>query len=53
MQDFLKTLDQDTGTRIPGRRRFKQRAVGFKEGVNVPDEVVEEIQAGIRQSWNG
>jgi (2R)-3-sulfolactate dehydrogenase (NADP+) len=38
MQGFLKTLAGDVGTRIPGRRRFKQRAVGFKEGVNVSME---------------
>jgi (2R)-3-sulfolactate dehydrogenase (NADP+) len=53
MQGFLKTLAADTGTRIPGRRRFKDRAVGFKRGVNVSDVVVEEIQTGICQSWNG
>jgi (2R)-3-sulfolactate dehydrogenase (NADP+) len=51
MHDFLKTLAADAGTRLPGQRRFKQRATGFKEGVNVSDVVVEEIQAGIRQSW--
>ena len=52
MQDFLKTLAADKGTRLPGQRRFKQRAAGFKNGVNVSDVVVEEIQTGIRQSWN-
>jgi (2R)-3-sulfolactate dehydrogenase (NADP+) len=52
MHDFLKTLAADTGTRLPGQRRFKQRAAGFKNGVNVSDVVVEEIQTGIRQSWN-
>ena len=46
-------LAADTGTRLPGQRRFKQRAAGFKAGVNVADVVVEEIQTGIRQSWNG
>lgn len=53
MQGFLKILAADAGTRVPGQRRFKQRARGFKEGVNVSDVVVEEIQTGIRQSWNG
>ena len=53
MRDFLKVLAADTGTRLPGQRRFKQRAAGFKAGVNVADVVVEEIQTGIRQSWNG
>lgn len=52
MQDFLKTLAADAGTRIPGQRRFKQRASGFKEGVNISEAVLEEIHAGIRQSWN-
>ena len=53
MQDFLLTLASDSGTRLPGQRRFKQRQTGFVEGVNVSDVVVQEIQAGIRQSWNG
>ena len=52
MQEFLKTLASDSGTRVPGARRFKQRASGFKQGVNVSDVVVEEIRAGIRQSWS-
>jgi (2R)-3-sulfolactate dehydrogenase (NADP+) len=51
MQGFLKMLASDSGTRVPGKRRFKQRALGFKDGVNVSDVVVEEIRAGIRQSW--
>lgn len=52
MQDFLKVMSLDEGTRVPGKRRFKQRALGLKEGVNVSDVVVEEIQAGIRQLWS-
>jgi (2R)-3-sulfolactate dehydrogenase (NADP+) len=52
MLALLKTLASDSGTRVPGQRRFKQRASGFKEGVNVSDVVVEEIQTGIRQSWS-
>lgn len=51
MQDFLQTLAEDLGTRLPGQRRFEQRAIGFKSGVTVSDVVVEEIQAGIRQLW--
>lgn len=51
MQEFLKMLASDSGTRVPGKRRFAQRASGFKEGVSVSDVVVEEIQTGIRQSW--
>nr|WP_315127855.1 Ldh family oxidoreductase [uncultured Polynucleobacter sp.] len=51
IQDFLKVLSADAGTRLPGQRRFQQRAAGFKGGVTVSDVVVEEIQAGIRQSW--
>ncbi|MDO8713468.1 MAG: Ldh family oxidoreductase [Polynucleobacter sp.] len=53
MQGFLKTLSSDAGIRLPGQRRFKLRKVGIKEGVNIPDVVIQEIQAGIRQSWNG
>jgi (2R)-3-sulfolactate dehydrogenase (NADP+) len=52
MRDFLDVLSADLGVRLPGERRFKQRAVGFIEGVNVSNVVVEEIQAGIAQSWN-
>ena len=52
MQEFLKTLASDSGTRVPGQRRFKQRASGFQEGVNVSDLVIEEIQTGISQSWS-
>jgi (2R)-3-sulfolactate dehydrogenase (NADP+) len=52
MQTLLKTLASDSGTRAPGQRRFKQRALGFKQGVNVSDVVVEEIQTGIRRSWS-
>ena len=52
MQELLKTLAADSGTRVPGERRFKQRAAGFKVGVNVSDVVIEEIRAGISQLWN-
>ncbi len=51
MSVFLQTLAEDSGTRLPGQRRFRQRAVGLKSGVTVSDVVVEEIQAGIRRSW--
>lgn len=51
MNDLLQTLADDAGTRLPGQRRFKQRAMGFKNGVTVSDVVVEEIQVGIRQLW--
>ena len=51
IQDFIKVLSADAGTRLPGQRRFMQRAAGFSSGVTVSDVVVEEIQAGIRQSW--
>jgi (2R)-3-sulfolactate dehydrogenase (NADP+) len=53
IQDFLQVLRADVGTRLPGQRRFKQRAAGFKNGVIVSDVVVEEIQTGISQLWNG
>jgi (2R)-3-sulfolactate dehydrogenase (NADP+) len=51
MQDFLRVLSADAGTRLPGQRRFQQRAAGLSGGVTVSDVVVEEIQAGIHQSW--
>jgi (2R)-3-sulfolactate dehydrogenase (NADP+) len=51
MQDFLRVLSADAGTRLPGQRRFQQRAAGLSVGVTVSDVVVEEIQAGIHQSW--
>jgi (2R)-3-sulfolactate dehydrogenase (NADP+) len=52
LQSFLNTLASDPGTRLPGQRRFKKRSTGIKDGVNVSDIVVSEIQAGIRQLWN-
>jgi (2R)-3-sulfolactate dehydrogenase (NADP+) len=51
MQDFLQTLAMDSGTRLPGQRRFELRNVGFQNGVKVSEVVVEEIQTGIRQLW--
>jgi len=51
INDFIKVLSVDEGTRLPGQRRFQQRAKGFSGGVTVSDVVVEEIQTGIRQSW--
>jgi (2R)-3-sulfolactate dehydrogenase (NADP+) len=51
IEDFLQVLRAEEGTRLPGQRRFKQRAAGFQNGVTVSDVVVEEIQTGIRQSW--
>lgn len=52
IHDFLKTLALDVGTRLPGQRRFQQRALSIKEGVLVSDSVLQEIQAGIKQLWN-
>jgi len=49
MRDFLQVLSADAGTRLPGQRRFQQRATGFSNGVTVSDVVVEEIHTGIRQ----
>jgi len=51
MSDFLKTLAADAGVRLPGQRRFKQRANAFDEGIEVADAVLEEIQSGIRRNW--
>jgi (2R)-3-sulfolactate dehydrogenase (NADP+) len=51
MASFLKELALDAGVRLPGQRRFKKRATGFQEGVNVPDVIVEEIRNGIARSW--
>lgn len=51
MQDFVQTLMADSGTRLPGQRRFQQRAIGLQNGVKVSELVLEEIQAGIRQLW--
>ena len=53
MHNFLQTLAADAGTRLPGQRRFHQRESGLKQGITISDVVVEEIQAGIRQSWTG
>lgn len=51
MTSFLKELALDAGVRLPGQRRFKKRTVGFQEGVNVPDVIVEEIRNGIARLW--
>ena len=51
INDFLKVLSDDAGTRLPGQRRFQHRATGFKSGVSVSDVVVQEIQTGISRSW--
>jgi (2R)-3-sulfolactate dehydrogenase (NADP+) len=51
MSDFLKTLAADAGVRLPGQRRFKQRANAFDGGIEVADAVLEEIQSGIRRNW--
>jgi (2R)-3-sulfolactate dehydrogenase (NADP+) len=51
MSDFLKTLAADAGVRLPGQRRFKQRANAFDGGIDVADAVLEEIQSGIRRNW--
>lgn len=51
MTRFLKELALDAGVRLPGQRRFNKRRIGFQEGVNVPDLIVEEIRAGIARSW--
>jgi (2R)-3-sulfolactate dehydrogenase (NADP+) len=51
MTSFLRELALDVGIRLPGQRRFKKRALGFQDGVNVPDVIVEEIHQGIARSW--
>jgi (2R)-3-sulfolactate dehydrogenase (NADP+) len=51
MSDFLKTLAADAGIRLPGQRRFKQRATALEQGIDVTDAVLEEIQSGIRRNW--
>jgi (2R)-3-sulfolactate dehydrogenase (NADP+) len=51
MSDFLKTLAADAGVRLPGQRRFKQRANAFDGRIEIADAVLEEIQSGIRRNW--
>ena len=51
MKAFLDVLAKDAGVRLPGSRRFKKRAIGFRDGLEIPNHVVEEIQAGISQVW--
>ena len=51
MSDFLKVLAMDAGVRLPGQRRFKQRAIALTEGIEVADTVIAEIQSGIRLNW--
>ncbi len=51
IQDFVQALKADSGTRLPGQRRFQQRTIALQNGVKVSDVVLEEIQAGIRQLW--
>ena len=51
MASFLKELALDAGIRLPGQRRYKKRSTGLTQGVNVADVIVEEIRAGIANSW--
>lgn len=51
ISDFLKVLAMDAGVRLPGQRRFKQRAIALTEGIEVADAVIAEIQSGIRLNW--
>ncbi len=52
MRDFLKTLALDAGVRLPGQRRFMQRAAALAQGIDVGDGVLAEIQSGISQNWS-
>jgi (2R)-3-sulfolactate dehydrogenase (NADP+) len=51
MADFLQALSIDSGVRLPGQRRFKQRALAFNTGIEVADAVIAEIQLGISLNW--
>ena len=51
LQQFLNELSSDEGIRLPGERRFQKRAQSLLDGVQVPDQIVNEIQSGIRSSW--
>jgi (2R)-3-sulfolactate dehydrogenase (NADP+) len=49
---FLAMLASDDGIRLPGQRRFAQRAQALRSGVTVNDAVVQEIKSGISKRWN-
>ena len=51
MNNFLAQVAQDRAVRLPGQRRFNLRAAAFLVGTEVPDALLEEIQAGIQQLW--
>jgi (2R)-3-sulfolactate dehydrogenase (NADP+) len=44
-------LASDDGIRLPGQRRFAQRAQAMRAGVTVNDTVVQEINSGISKRW--
>jgi (2R)-3-sulfolactate dehydrogenase (NADP+) len=48
---FLAMLASDDGIRLPGQRRFAQRAQALRSGVTVNDTVVQEIKSGISKRW--
>jgi len=48
----LAMLASDDGIRLPGQRRFAQRAQALRSGVTVNDAVVQEIKSGISKRWN-
>ncbi|NBR70472.1 MAG: hypothetical protein EBT69_09925, partial [Verrucomicrobia bacterium] len=48
---FLAMLASDDGIRLPGQRRFAQRAQAMRAGVTVNDTVVQEINSGISKRW--
>jgi|UniRef100_UPI00404850EF (2R)-3-sulfolactate dehydrogenase (NADP+) len=51
LQQFLNELSSDDGIRLPGERRFKKRAKSLVDGIQVPDQIINEIQSGIRSFW--
>lgn len=49
---FLAMLASDEGVRLPGQRRFAQRAQSMQTGIAVNDAVMQEINSGISTGWN-
>jgi len=51
LRDFINMLSTDKGVRLPGERRFKQRANALLSGVEISNVLIQEIHDGISREW--
>jgi LDH2 family malate/lactate/ureidoglycolate dehydrogenase len=48
LAEFLAVLYLDSDIRLPGQRRFKQRSLAMKNGVEVSELLISEIQNSMK-----